>query len=113
MLIQNYKQVSIDYRNGCVETMKVYDDFYYDKESLLHCPDCNNIWFYVENKSIHVCPNKEKKTVEINEELIKDKSNEFVCKIGNFKINVLIIRRNFSITRMEIITVVHVLKKRI
>ena len=82
MLFQNYKQESIDYENGCVENMKVYDDFYYDKESLLHCPDCNNILFYVENETVHVCPNKENKTVKINEELIKDKSNEFVCKIA-------------------------------
>ncbi len=54
MLFQNYVLESIDYRNGYVETMKVYDDFYYDKETLLHCPDCNNISFYVENKTTHL-----------------------------------------------------------
>ena len=74
-----------DYENDCVETMKVYDDFYYDKESLLHCSDCNNILFYVENETAHVCPNKENETVEIDESLIKDKSNKFVCKIGNLQ----------------------------
>ena len=63
--------------------MKVYQDFYYDKENVLRCPDCNKIIFYIENKSIHECPNKEKTTIEINEKLIKDKSNKFLCKIGN------------------------------
>jgi hypothetical protein len=46
MLFENYQETQIeyksphlndDYENDCVETMKLYDEFYYDKESLLHC----------------------------------------------------------------------------
>ena len=94
MLFEKHKEEKIeyksfrpncDYENDCVETMKVYDDFYYDKESLLRCPDCNKIIFYVENESTHVCPNKKNGAVKINESLIKDKSNKFLCKIGNLQ----------------------------
>ncbi len=80
-----YDSILSDYKNDCVETMKVHDEFYYDKENVLCCPDCNKIMFYVENKSTHVCPNKENKTVEIDESLIKNKGNKFVCKIGNLQ----------------------------
>ena len=91
MLFEKYEEKEIsydgdssdDYENDHVENMKVHDEFYYDKENVLRCPDCNNIVFYVENKSTHVCPNKENNTVKIDESMIKDKGNKFVCKIGN------------------------------
>ena len=63
--------------------MKIYDEFYYDKDNLLRCPNCNNVVFYVENEITHVCPNKESKSFEINESVIKNKSNEFLSKIDN------------------------------
>ena len=58
MLFEKYQEEEIkynnifveDYKNDCVETMKVLDEFYYDKENVLRCSDCNNIVFYVENK---------------------------------------------------------------
>ena len=105
MLFENYQEDKIeyksvlpndDYENDCVETMKVYDEFYYDKNYLLNCPDCNKIMFYVENESTHVCPNKEKSTIEIDESLIKDKSNKFVCKIDNIQNKCVIHQKEFQ-----------------
>ena len=86
MLFQKYEQKSIDYRNGYVETMKVYDDFYYDKETLLHCPDCNNILFYVENYTEHDCPNKGTRYI----------INKFVCKIDNIQNKCVIHQKEFQ-----------------
>ena len=83
MLFEKFKDINIDYENGYIENMKVYDDFYYDKDNLLRCPNCNNLLFFVKNKITHVCPNKDNKTFEIDESLIRNKSNEFICKIDN------------------------------
>ena len=63
--------------------MKVFDDFYYDKENVIRCPAYNNVMFYVQNETTHVCTYKDKTSVKINESLIKNKDNEFLCKIGN------------------------------
>ena len=58
MLFEKFDLRNIDYKNGYIENMKIYDEFYYDKDNLLKCPDCNNLVFFVENGITHLCQNK-------------------------------------------------------
>ena len=82
MLYQKYKEKKIHYENELVENMKILDEIYYNENNALKCPKCNNVLFYIENKIIHMCPFNEDKIYEINEDLIRNKS-EFICEINN------------------------------
>ena len=59
MLYHNLKQEEIDYENGTIEKMKVYENVIYDSENVIKCERCNNVIFYIENEMYHVCPYKE------------------------------------------------------
>ena len=81
MLFQKYYEEEIDYKNGVIDYIKFYDEIYYDRKNVLKCPKCNMVIFYIENEIIHKC--FENNIYEINEEMIKNKSNEFICKLNN------------------------------
>ena len=86
MIHQKYvESPPIDYKNGVVEKMNVYDNFYYDSKNVLKCPKCNNLIFYVENKFAHKCSSDNDEII-FDLGVIKSNSNEFKCdinKIGN------------------------------
>ena len=73
----------------------VYDNFYYDKDNLIRCPDCNKLIFYIKNYSNHYCPINNN-YIEINESLIRDKSNKFLCKIDNIENKCVIHKKEFK-----------------
>ena len=95
MLFEKIMLKEFNYQNGHIDTKKVYDNFYYDKDNLIRCPDCNNLIFYIENYTNHNCPIKDN-YIEINESIIKDKSNKFLCKIDNIENKCVIHKKEFK-----------------
>ena len=82
MLYQKFYEKQINYLYGLNQTIKIDNQFYYDKNKVFKCPKCNNLVFYVENKYVHKCP-VDNKTYKLNADDIRNKSNEFKCDISN------------------------------
>ena len=76
--------------------MKVFDQFHYDKKNVIRCLNFKNVMFYVQNETTHVCINKDKTSVKINESLIKNKDKGFLCKIGNIQNKCPVHNREFQ-----------------
>ena len=82
MLFQIYTQKEKKNLNGQIENNILFNQIYYDKNSVIKCPKCNNLSFYIENKLTHECPN-EKETYKVDKYNFMDKSNELKCDINN------------------------------
>ena len=87
MLYHKLKQEEINYGNGTIDKMKVYENVIYDSENVIKCERCNNVIFYIENEMYHVCPYKENKDekIKIDESVIRNKASKYLCKIDKIE----------------------------
>ena len=60
------------------------EKFYYDKNNIIKCPICNTMIFYINKKFIHDCLIMNE-TIEINEKIIKEKENGFICDVNKIE----------------------------
>ena len=57
-------------------------EIYYDEKNIIKCPYCNIITFYINNSWEHECSKKNYEKFVINEKVVKNKKNEFLCNIN-------------------------------
>ena len=72
MLFINFYNEIIKYNNENITKIPHEKIFFYDKENVIKCPNCNNIIIFIVNNYYHKCLIKEEESFEINKNITKN-----------------------------------------